>query len=135
MPLWLVTSPCFLVKISQILIKTNRIFPGKGRGDKDFILTGLDSSLAEVFPHCCLFFSILVIFTRKRWVKVEQKVLNWGPSLFHKYLNPSKNFQTVFLLARVLPLVWISAIMDYIGGVRAQKTSQKWLFRGCWIGT
>ena len=38
------------------IAKSNRIFPGKGRDDKDFILTYLDSSMAEVFPHCCLFF-------------------------------------------------------------------------------
>ena len=38
------------------IAKSNRIFPGKGRGDKDFILIYLDSSMAEVFPHYCLFF-------------------------------------------------------------------------------
>ena len=29
----------------------NRIFPGKGGGDKALILINLDSSTAEVFPH------------------------------------------------------------------------------------
>ena len=51
------------------IAKSNRIFPGKGRGDKDFILTYLDSSTSELFPHYCLFFSILAIFRRKRGVK------------------------------------------------------------------
>ena len=37
------------------IAKSNRFFPGKGRDDKDFILTYLDSSMAEVFPHCCIF--------------------------------------------------------------------------------
>ena len=48
-------------------------------------------------------------------------MLTLGPSIFHKYSNPSKNFQTVFLFARVLPLVRISVILDHIGGVRTQK--------------
>ena len=66
------------------IAKSNRIFPGKGRWDKDFILTYLDSSMAEVFPHYRLFFSILVIFRRKRGVKVGTKVLTLSASLFYK---------------------------------------------------
>ena len=66
------------------IAKSNRIFPGKGRWDKDFILTYLDSPMAEVFPHYCLFFSILAIFRRKRGVIVAPKVLTLGPFLFHK---------------------------------------------------
>ena len=69
------------------IAKSNRIFPGKGRGDKDFILTYLDSSTAESFPHYRLFFSILAIFRRKRGVKTGLKVLTLGPSLFYKYLK------------------------------------------------
>ena len=38
------------------IAKSNPIFHGKGKEDKDFILTYLDSSVAEVFPHYCLFF-------------------------------------------------------------------------------
>ena len=51
-----------------------------------------------------------------------------GPSLFHKCSNPSKMFQTVFLLDTLLPLVRISAILDHIGGLRAQKTPKKSYF-------
>ena len=51
-----------------------------------------------------------------------------GPSLFHKYSNPSKKFQTVFFFARVLPLVRLLAILDHIGGVKTQKTSNKGYF-------
>ena len=61
-------------------------------------------------------------------VKVGPKVLTLDSSLFHKYLNPSKIFETMSLFARVLPLVKISAILDHIG---EPKTSQKGLFRGC----
>ena len=74
------------------IAKSNGIFPGKGRGDKDFILTYLDSSMADVFPHYRSFFSILVIFRRKRRVKVVPKVLTLGPPFFYKYSNPSKKF-------------------------------------------
>ena len=61
----------------------------------------------------------------ERGVKCGPKVLSLGPSLFHKYLNPSKIYQTVLLLARVLPLVRNLAILDHIGGVRAQKPFKK----------
>ena len=61
-------------------------------------------------------------------VKVGPKVLTLDSSLFHKYLNPSKIFETMSLFARVLPLVKISAILDHIG---EPKTSQKGLLRGC----
>ena len=110
------------------IAKSNRIFPGKGRGDKDFILIYLDSSMAEVFPHYCLFFFILAIFMRKRGVKVGSKMLTLGPSFFHKYSNLSKNFQTVFLFPRVLPLVRISELLDHTGGVRTQKPPKKGYF-------
>ena len=68
------------------------------------------------------------IFRRKRGVKVGPKTLTLGLSLFHKYWNPSKKFQTVFLFARVIPLVRILAILNHIGGVRAKKPSKKGYF-------
>ena len=66
------------------IAKSNRIFPRKGRWDKEFILIYLDSSIDEVFPHYCLIFSIFSIFRRKRGVLVGPKVLTLGPSPFHK---------------------------------------------------
>ena len=102
------------------IAKSNRIFPGKGRGDKGFTMTYLDSSVAEVFPNYLLFFSILAIFRRKRGVKAELNVLKLGPVLFHKYSNPSKIFQTVLLFAGVL-----SAVLDHIGAVRAQNLPKR----------
>ena len=117
------------------IAKSNRILLGKGRGDKDFILTYLDSSMAEVFSRHCLFFSILAVYRRKRGVKVGPKVLTVGLPLFHKYSNPSKNFQTVFLFARALPVVRISAMLDHIWESKGPKASQKEPFRGCLIGT
>ena len=38
-------------KNSPNIAKSNRIFPGKGRGDKALILTYLDSPAADVFQH------------------------------------------------------------------------------------
>ena len=80
------------------IVKSNHIFPGKGRGDKDFILT----YLAEVFPHYCLLISISTIFSGNRGLKLEPKVLTLVPYLLQKNSNPSKNFQAMFLFARVL---------------------------------
>ena len=39
-----------------------------------------------------------------------------------------KNFQTVFLFAGILLLLRISAILDYTGGIRAQKPPKKGYF-------
>ena len=55
-------------------------------------------------------------------------MLTLGPTLVQKYLNPSKNVQTVFLFPRVLPLVRISVILDHTGGVRTQKLPKKGSF-------
>ena len=45
----------FLGKNSPNIPKSNSVFPGKGRGDRAFILTYLDSSMAKVFPHHCFY--------------------------------------------------------------------------------
>ena len=124
-------STVFPGKIIPNIAKSNRNFPGKGRGDKDFIFTYLDSSMAEVFPHYFLFFSILIIFRKKRRLKVERKVLTLGPSLFHKYSNPSKKFSnSVFVCQSATS----GESFDNIGpqwGTKGPKTSQKGLFHGC----
>ena len=38
--------------------KSNRVFPGKEKGNKALILTYLDSPMAEDLPLCYLFFLI-----------------------------------------------------------------------------
>ena len=68
------------------------------------ILTYLHGPIAEVFPHCFLSFSILAIFREKRVVKVGLKVKTFGQFLFYENSNPLNFFQTMLLLARVLPL-------------------------------
>ena len=72
----------FPVKNNPNIANSNRVFPGKGRGDTAFILTYLDSQIAEVFPHYCLSFSIVAIFREKRVVKVGLKVQTLGPIFF-----------------------------------------------------
>ena len=80
------------------IAKSNCTFPGKGRGDRDLILTYLDSPMAEDFPHYCLSFLNLAIFRGKRVVKVGLKVQILGPSLFHENSNPSIFFKQCFCL-------------------------------------
>ena len=100
------------------IAKSFRIFPGKGRGDKDSFWHIWIAQWEKFFR----------IFRSKRGLKAGPKVQTLDPSVFHKYSNPSKTFQTVFLFARVVPLVRILAILVYIGGVRAQKPPKKGYF-------
>ena len=102
--------------------KSNRIFPGKWRGYRAMILTYLDSLMADIFPLYCQYISITAIFRGKRWTKAGSKVQILCPSLFHKNSNPLKNFQTMFLFARVLPLVIVSTKLDHIWGSKGPKT-------------
>ena len=53
------------------IAKSNHIFPGKGREGKDFILTYLDSSMAEAFLPVLLIFSILAFSARKQGRKLD----------------------------------------------------------------
>ena len=64
------------------IAKRNHIFPGKGRGDKDFILTYLDSSMAEVFPHYCLIFSDFGHLQDKKRGQCWTKSANFGSVSF-----------------------------------------------------
>ena len=57
--------------------------------------------------------------------KVGLKVQTLGPSLFYENSNYSDFFQTMFLLARVIPLVRISEYWTIFGGVRAQNPPKK----------
>ena len=84
----------FLGKNSPNIAKSNRVFPGKWRGDRALILIYLNSPVTEVFPHYYLSFSISVIFSGKRLVKVGPKVQILGPSLFHENSNPSNFFSS-----------------------------------------
>ena len=113
----------FPAKNSSNIAKINRIFPGKRRRDKALILTYLDSPMVEVFPHYWLSFSILAYLQGETECQSWTKTL--GLSLFYENSKASKTFQTMFLFARVLPLVRISAILDYIWGIKGSKSFWK----------
>ena len=124
--LWLVIlcppcPPCFLPNTAQTVQKVT-VFSWKGRGDWALILTYLDNSIAEIFPHYSQNFLISAIFRGKREVKIGPKVQTLGPSLFHKNSNPSKTFQSIFLFARALPLLGMSAKLDHTWGSMGPKT-------------
>ena len=85
------------------------------------------------FSRYCSYFLISAIFRMKHVVKAGPKKANFGPVSFLWKLNPLNIFQTIFLFARVLPLVRILAILDHIWGNNSLKTSQKGTFHGCWI--
>ena len=129
--LWYFDPTLFPDKNSRNIAKSNRFFPGKGRGDGALILTYLVSPMAEIFPHYCLSFSISVIFRGRRVAKVGIKVQTLGTSIFHENLSTLNFYQTMFLFARVLPLVRISAILDHNWRSKGPKTSQKEPFHGC----
>ena len=103
-------------KNSLNIAKSNRIFPGNGKGDKKLILTYLGRPMAEVLLHNCLFSSISTIFMGKRRVKIGPQVLTFGQSLLHKNLKSFKKFQTMLLFAGALPVAGILAILDHIWG-------------------
>ena len=80
--------------------------------------------MAEIFLHYCQHFLILAIFRGKLGNNVGPNVQISGSTLFHKNSDPSKIFQTMFLFAKVLPLVKISARLDHISWSKGPKTSR-----------
>ena len=113
-----------------MIFRHSVIFPERKEEIKDLIFTYLDGLMAEVFPHYyCLFISISAIFRVKREFKVGTKVLTLGPSLFHNNLSPSKF--SMFLFAKVLPLMRILAMLDHTLRSKCPKTFRKGKFRGC----
>ena len=94
------------------------------RRDRALILTYLDSPMADVFPHCWLYF---FDFSHLQWKMGRQsrtKRSNFGSVSFSGKL---KSFKVFLLFARVLPLVRILAILDHICGSKCPKTSKQGL--------
>ena len=121
--LWFLTLPYFLATIAQILQKVIVFFPGKVRGDRALILTCLNSPIANVFPHYCLYFFISTIFRGKRMVKVWPKVQTLGTSLFHEFFNFFSN--NVFSLLECYLWWECRQYCTIFGGVRTQKPPKK----------
>ena len=59
---------------------------------------------------------------------MDQKCKLLSLFLFHENSDPSNFFQTMFFFVRVLILVRISAILDYIWGSKGQKPPKKGYF-------
>ena len=106
------------------IAKINRVFSGKGRGDRALILTYLDSPVAVVFPHYWISFSISVIFRGKRVVKVGPKVQTLGRFFFMKIQILRIFFKQCFCL---LEYYWWEfwQYWTIFGAVRAQKSPKK----------
>ena len=111
-------SSLFSGKNSPNIAKSNHTFPEKGRR-WSFDFNIFDWS----FSALLLIYFDFSHLQGKQAIKVGSKVLTLGPSLFHKNSNRLKNFQTMFLFARVLPLLICRAI--FWGRVRTQKPPRK----------
>ena len=125
--LWLVTPPCFLAKIAQILQKVIVFLPERGEELKPWFWHIWIAQRLKLFHTNAYCFRFQLSSVGKQGANVGPKILSFGPSLFHKNSNPSKMFQKNFLFARVLTLVRISAILDYIWGSKGPNISQKGL--------
>ena len=114
LPIWVVTPPYFLAKRAQILQKVIVFFPEREEEIRPWFWNIWIVQRLNFF-RTNAFFSIWAIISGKREVKVGPKMLIFGPTLFYK--NFSKKFfkQTFCLLGYLLPLVKISANLDYLG--------------------
>ena len=82
--------------------------------------------MGEVFPPYCFYFFNFGYLQEEKRDKSWTKSANFGFVPFPYILeSPPNIFKTVFLIVRVLRLVRISAILDHIGGVRAQKPPKR----------
>ena len=68
----------FSGKNTPNIAKINRIFPGNEKGNKDFILTYFDSSMADAFPHYFLFFFDFVHRQLEKRGQSQTKSANFG---------------------------------------------------------
>ena len=122
------TPPCFLVKLFQLLRKVIVFFPER-RGE-------IKTSFWHVRIAQWLKFFCTATYFFRFWPSSGPKLLTLGPSLFHKYANPSKIFKQCFCFCLLEYYLWWEFRQYWsILGEQGPKTSKKGLFRGCWIGT
>ena len=97
--------------------------------NQDFFYRKLTKNCLDSFSALLLvFFRYWPSLGGKEGSKLDQKCQLWvRPFSINKRILP-KNFQTVFFFVRVLPLLRISAILDYIREIRAQKPTKKIYF-------
>ena len=99
--LYLWPSPFSCQKYSEYC-NSNHVLPRKERRDRAFILTYLDSAIAEVFPHYFLSFFILAIFREKTGGQSWTKSANLGSVSFLWKLESFRGFFNNVCFARVL---------------------------------
>ena len=134
--LWLLSLPSFLPgKNSPSIAKSNRVFSGKGRGDKSLILTYLDSPMAEVLS------SLLLIFFDCGHLQVKTGGQSWTKSANFGSLFFSWKFEAFKFFSNNVFICWSTTSGENFGnigpylGEKGPKTSQKGSFHGFWIGT
>ena len=118
----------FLAKNSPNSAKSNRIFPGKERGDRALILTYFDNPMADVFSHDYLFFSILVIFKGNRGSNLNQKCKFWIRRFSTKLESFKKFSNKVFVYLSATFGENFGKIGSCFGGVRTQQPPKKGYF-------
>ena len=132
--LLVLTPPYFLAKIVQILQKVIVFFLERGKEIEPWFWHIWTAQWLKFFPTTAYLFRFWPSLEGKGG-KSWAKSANFGSASFSWKLKSFKCFQTTFLFARALPLVRISAILDYIWRSRDPKTSKKRPFHECWIGT
>ena len=94
----------------------------KGRGGPALTLTYLDSPVTKVFLHHWLYLFNFGHLQGKMDGQSWTKTANFGFVSFSWKLESFNFLQATLLFARVLPLVWISAIWDHIWGSHPKRT-------------
>ena len=93
----------------------------KGRGGPALILTYLDSQVTKAFLHHWLYLFNFGHLQGEMGGQSWTKTANFGSVSFSWKLESFNFFQATLLLARVLPLVRISAILDHIWGSHPKR--------------
>ena len=130
--LWFSTLPCFRAKIVQILQKVILFFLERGEKIEPWLWHIWIAQWLKVSP-------LLLIFFDFSHLQRETCGQSWTKSANFKSVSFSLSlqffFETMFLFARALPLLRISAILDHVWESKDPKTFQKGPFHEFWIGT
>ena len=103
--LCIVTPPCFLAKIVQVVQKVIVFFPERGEEIEPWFCRIWISQWLKFFCTTTYLFTISSILRGKWGVKVGPTVQTLGPSLSIKTQILQKNFKAMLLFARILPAI------------------------------
>ena len=129
---WFLTLPFLLAKIAKTLQKVIVFLLEKGEETEPWFWHIWTAQWMKFFSTTAYIFRFRPSSRGNFCSKLDQKCKLWVRLFF---INPSISFQTMFLFARVLPMVRISAILDHIWQSKGTKISQNGPFHWCWIGT